>query len=83
MYTYPSTYVLLATLAGRPGRPALAIVKRAPGRFDRTVNVRWPAEGRGRDRLSRRRVDDVECLPVGGIDRLSADDHLRADRGLV
>ena len=72
-----------AALAGRPGRPALAVVERAPGGLDRPVDVGRAAERRGRDDLPGRRVDDVERLPVGGIDRLAADDHLGPDRGLV
>ena len=72
-----------AALAGGPGRPALAIVERAPGRLDRPVDVRRSAERRRGDDLPGRRIDDVERLAVGGIDGLAADDHPGPDRRLV
>ena len=64
-----------AALAGRPGRPALAVVERRLGRLDGAIHVGRAAERRGRDDLAGGRVDDVERLAVGGIDGLAADDH--------
>src|SRR5204862_3339717 len=62
-----------AALAGRPIRPALAIVERLAGRDDRSIDVLAAAErGAGND-LAGRRVHDLEGLAVRGIDGLAAD----------
>ena len=55
-------------LAGRPVRPALAILERRLRGSDRPIDVLAAAQRRGRDDVAGRRVDDLERLPVRGID---------------
>ena len=68
-------------LAGRPGRPALALVERPPGRLHGAIDVGRAAERRGRDDAAGRRVHHVERLAVGRIQRLATDDHAGRQRG--
>src|SRR2546422_369503 len=66
-------------LARGPARPAFRGVECRLRGLDGLVDVRLAAERRGRDRRAGRGVDELESLPIGGIDGLAADDH--AQRG--